>query len=188
MENIIEQYKKNLIGCIERLDAQKITQFIELLKQARDQDKQIIIMGNGGSGATASHFAGDFNKGLSLDKPRALRYRVICLADNSPTVLSLANDVSYDDIFVEQMKNFLCPGDLVIGLSGSGNSENILRAVRFAKEQGNTVVGLTGFSGGKLQELSDLNIHADICNMQIVEDIHMILSHLVFFAIKESGC
>ncbi len=186
MKEKINQYQKMLISCIEELDTDAIIEFIELLKKARDEDKQIIIMGNGGSGATASHFAGDFNKGLSLNKPRELRYRVISLVDNSPTVLSLANDLSYDDIFVEQLKNFICEGDLIIGISGSGNSENVIRAVNFAKNQKATVVGLTGYSGGKLKELSDLNIHIDIDNMQVTEDIHMMIAHLIFYVLNEN--
>lgn len=186
MKERINQYQQTLISCIEKLNVNAITEFIRLLQKARNEDKQIIIMGNGGSGATASHFAGDFNKGLSLGKPRELRYRVISLVDNSPTVLSLANDLSYDDIFVEQMKNFVCEGDLVIGISGSGNSENVLRAVKFAKNQGATVVGLTGYDGGKLKELSDLNIHININHMQITEDMHMILTHLIFYVLDQN--
>lgn len=187
MKEKINSYQKMLIDCIEKWDAHATIEFIQLLKKARDEDKQIIIMGNGGSGATASHFAGDFNKGLSLGKERSERYRVISLVDNSPTVLSLANDVSYDDIFVEQMKNFVCKGDLVIGISGSGNSENVIRAVEYAKEQGATVVGLTGYSGGKLKEISDLNVHFNIDNMQVAEDMHMILTHMIFYVLDEKG-
>ena len=186
MNEKINQYQQMLIQCIKDLNTSAIIDFIQLLQKARDEDKQIIIMGNGGSGATASHFAGDFNKGLSLGKPRELRYRVISLVDNSPTLLSLANDVSYDDIFVEQMKNFVCEGDLVVGISGSGNSENILRAVKFAKNQGATVVGLTGYDGGKLKELSDLNLHININNMQVAEDMHMVLTHLIFYVLSEN--
>lgn len=185
MNDKINRYKDMLIRCIGELDNAEITEFIRLLTKARDEDRQIIIMGNGGSGATASHFAGDFNKGLSLDKPREMRYKVISLVDNSPTVLSLANDVSYNDIFVEQLKNFLNDGDLVIGISGSGNSENVIRAVKYAKSEGATVVGLTGYNGGKLKELSDLNIHINIDNMQITEDLHMMLAHLIFYVLSE---
>ncbi len=180
----IKNYKESLNEMIAQLDENVINELMNLLTKARDEDKQIFIMGNGGSGATASHFVGDFNKGLSLDMPRDKRYRVISLVDNLPTVLSLANDVSYDDIFVEQLKNFICEGDIVIGISGSGNSENVVRAVKYAKECGNTVVGLTGYSGGKLKELSDLNVHVNIDNMQIVEDLHMVLTHLMFWSFK----
>jgi len=180
----ISDYKTALNEMVSQLDENVINDLINLLTKARDDDKQIFIMGNGGSGATASHFAGDFNKGLSLGKERKERYKVLSLVDNLPTVLSLANDVSYDDIFVEQLKNFLCEGDLVIGISGSGNSENVIRAVKYAKEQGNTVIGFSGYSGGKLKEIADLHVHININNMQIVEDLHMVLTHLMFWVLN----
>ena len=176
----IVNYKKKLIKEIENLDTDAVNEFIELLVKSRDEDKQVFIMGNGGSGATASHIAGDFNKGLSLGMPREKRYKFISLVDNSPTVLSLANDVSYDDIFVEQLKNFINEGDVVIGISGSGNSENVIRAVNYAKENGNKVIGLTGFSGGSLKDLADVCIHIPLHDMQVVEDVHMMLGHLIF--------
>ena len=176
----INHYKQNLINEINNLDNNAICSVVELLLKSRDEDKQVFIFGNGGSGATASHIVGDFNKGLSLDKPREKRYKFISLVDNSPTLLSLANDVSYNDVFVEQLKNFINDGDLVIGISGSGNSENVLRAVNYAKEIGNTVIGFTGFDGGKLKKLSDVCVHVPLYDMQIVEDIHMMLGHLIF--------
>lgn len=182
-EGIIN-YKKKLIKEIKNLDTKVVNEVIELLLQSRDEDKQVFIMGNGGSGATASHIAGDFNKGLSLGQAREKRYKFISLVDNSPTVLSLANDVSYDDIFVEQLKNFMNDGDLVIGISGSGNSENVIRAVNYAKEKGNKVIGLTGFNGGKLKGLADVNVHVPINDMQVVEDIHMMMGHLIFSVLK----
>lgn len=178
-EGIIN-YKKKLIKEIENLDTKVINEFIELLIKSRDEDKQVFIMGNGGSGATASHIAGDFNKGLSLGQPREERYKFISLVDNSPTVLSLANDVSYDDVFVEQLKNFINDGDVVIGISGSGNSENVIRAVNYAKEKGNMVIGMTGFNGGKLKDLADVCLHIPLHDMQVVEDIHMMVGHLIF--------
>ena len=176
----INKYKQKLIYEINNLNNNTICSVIELLLKSRNEDKQVFIMGNGGSGATASHITGDFNKGLSLGKKRDERYKFISLADNLPTILSLANDVSYDDVFVEQLKNFINPGDLVIGLSGSGNSENVLRAVKFAKKKGNKVIGFTGFDGGELKKISDVCVHIPLNDMQIVEDIHMMLGHLIF--------
>ncbi|MBQ2704291.1 MAG: SIS domain-containing protein [Clostridia bacterium] len=184
--NLIANYRQQLIDTFLKMDTESINQLMNLLTDARDNDKQIFIMGNGGSGATASHFAGDFNKGLSLGKPLDKRYRVICLVDNSPTLLSLANDVSYDEIFVEQLKNFLRDGDVVIGISGSGNSENVLRAVKYAKDRGNKVVGLTGYNGGTLKNMSDVSVHVPIDNMQITEDLHMVLTHLMFWVFNQS--
>ena len=179
-------YADRLTKQIEKIDVETVNRILDLLIATRDAGKQLFIMGNGGSGASASHIVGDFNKGLSLGKERAKRWRAISLVDNSPTVLSLANDVDYADIFVEQLKNFLNEGDVVIALSGSGNSENVLRAVRYAKECGNTTIGMTAYSGGKLKAEADISVHFDIDDMQIAEDLHMMLLHLMFSVLYHS--
>jgi D-sedoheptulose 7-phosphate isomerase len=135
-------------------------------------------MGNGGSGATASHFTGDFNKGLSFHKAR--RFRFICLNDNYATFAAYANDVGYEDVFVEPLKNFLAEGDLVIGISGSGNSPNVLKAVEYANDHGAVTLGLTGYDGGKLKTLARHGVHIPIADMQVTEDLHMVLDHLAY--------
>jgi Phosphoheptose isomerase len=173
----IEAYFETLKTTVDQVDRKEIQKAMEVLVKARDQKKYIFIMGNGGSAATASHYAGDFNKGLSLNREK--RFRFVALNDNAPTVLSLANDVSYDAIFVEQLKNFLDDGDVVIAISGSGNSKNIINAVEYAKQKGNTVIGMTGYSGGKLKDLSDIQLHVPLDNMQVVEDVHMVFCHLM---------
>lgn len=173
----IEPYFETLKKTVDQVDKKEIQKAMEILVKARDEKKYIFIMGNGGSAATASHYAGDFNKGLSLNRNK--RFRFVALNDNAPTVLSLANDVSYDSIFVEQLKNFLDEGDIVIAISGSGNSKNIINAVEYAKQKGNTVIGMTGYSGGKLKELSDIQLHVPLDNMQVVEDVHMVFCHLM---------
>jgi D-sedoheptulose 7-phosphate isomerase len=134
-------------------------------------------MGNGGSASTASHFACDLNKGVSLNL--ANRFRVIPLTDNLPTIMAYANDLSYEEIFIEQLKNFLAPGDLVIGISGSGNSVNVTRAVEYAVSQGNTTIGITGYDGGRLKKIADYSFNAGINDMQISEDLHMITAHIL---------
>ncbi|MBI5739878.1 MAG: SIS domain-containing protein [Nitrospirae bacterium] len=144
---------------------------------AYHDNKQVFIMGNGGSGSTASHFACDINKGTCSELER--KFRVICLNDNVPTILAYANDVSYDNIFVEQLKNFIRPGDVVIGISGSGNSKNVLMAVSYAKEKGAKTVGLSGFDGGKLSQIADIPFVAAVNDMQKVEDMHMIVVHML---------
>ena len=181
-------YTERLTEQIKKVDVETVNKIIALLLDARDSDKQVFIMGNGGSGASASHIVGDFNKGLSLGKERAKRWRWFSLIDNLPTVLSLANDVDYSDIFVEQLKNFLNEGDIVIALSGSGNSENVLKAVRYAKECGNTTIGMTAFDGGALKNEADVSVHFDINDMQIAEDLHMMLLHLIFSVMYHSDC
>lgn len=181
----VSEYLNMLMETIEKVDASAVNDILNLICEARDNQKQIFIMGNGGSGANASHITGDFNKGLSLGMPENQRFRVLCLNDNVATTLSLANDVSYADIFVEQLKNFLNPDDIVIGISGSGNSENILKAARYAQERGNKVIGFTGFDGGELKKLADLSYHIDSYSMQIVEDLHMMLGHLFYHVLKK---
>lgn len=172
------QYTEKLKAALDGIDQTAVNQLMNLLLETRNAGKQIYIMGNGGSAATASHFVGDFNKGLSLGKEK--RFRFICLCDNTPVVMSLANDVAYEDIFVEQLKNFLSPGDVVIGISGSGNSENVIRAARYAKGKGNPVVAFTGYDGGKLLPLADLCLHVNVDDMQIVEDVHMVFNHMMY--------
>ncbi len=134
-------------------------------------------MGNGGSGTTASHFVCDINKGTCLELEK--KFKVICLNDNMPTVLAYANDLSYERIFVEQLKNFLQPGDVVIGISGSGNSENIILAISYAREAGAKTIGLSGFDGGRLAQIVDIPFVAAINDMQKVEDVHMIVVHML---------
>lgn len=173
----IDEYYTRLKASIDKIDRDEIDKAMNALKKARDNKKFVYIMGNGGSASTASHFAGDFNKGLSLN--REDRFRFVCLNDNAATVLSLANDVDYESVFVEQLKNFLSDGDVVMAISGSGNSENVVRAVEYAKQKGNTVIGLSGYDGGKLKELSDIRLHIPVDDMQIVEDLHMVFDHLM---------
>jgi len=133
-------------------------------------------MGNGGSGATASHFACDMNKGACAGLPK--RMKVICLNDNIPTLLAYANDTSYDDVFVEQLRNFLSCDDVVIGISCSGNSRNVIKAIRHANTLGATSIVLTGFDGGELARIANIPVVIAINDMQQVEDVHVILAHI----------
>lgn len=174
-----EQFLDYTQGLKEALDAiptDAAEKFLQLLESAYLEGRQVFLMGNGGSGASASHAAGDLNKGVSYGREK--RFRVISLNDNMATLTAYANDVSYTDAFVEQLKNFLRPGDLVIALSGSGNSPNVLKAVEYANQHGAVTVGLTGFSGGKLKGLAQVPLHVPVNDMQKVEDIHMMMFHV----------
>ena len=175
----IDATQGRVIGVVTALDGSRLCSCTKMLSDnyASSVAACIMDMGNGGSASTASHFAGDFNKGLSLNREK--RFRFYCLNDNAATVLSLANDVAYEAIYVEQLKNFLSEGDLVVAISGSGNSQNVINAVEYAKEKGNTVIGLTGYNGGKLHQLSDIKLHIPVNDMQIVEDLHMVFDHLI---------
>ena len=178
MENLINKYFANLKNTIDKLKLDEIIDFIDVLTTAKNNGNNIFIMGNGGSASTASHFCCDFNKGASYQK-QGKRFKFICLNDNFATMMAYANDVSYHDIFVEQLKNFLNPNDVVIGISGSGNSKNVLKAIEYANENNGITVGLTGYSGGKLKLISKYSVNTNFNDMQISEDIHIILCHMI---------
>lgn len=184
MKDLINLYFDKLKNCLDNLDRDEIASFMKIMETAREKQKKVFIFGNGGSAATASHFAGDMNKGVSYGQK--LRYRVIALNDNIPTVMAYANDIDYEDIFVEQLKNFIDEGDIVIGISGSGNSQNVLKAIEYSNSIGNTTIGITGYDGGMLKKISKYSVNANINNMQISEDIHMILTHLLMTLLMEN--
>ncbi len=148
--------------------------------------KPIITFGNGGSGSTASHYICDWNKGISYG--RAERMKCICLNDNFATMLAYGNDVSYDSIFVEQLKNFIEKDALIVALSGSGNSKNVLNAVQFANENGARTLALTGYDGGKLKGLAKHSIWIRINDMQITEDLHLSFGHMAMQKLSGMGC
>ena len=158
------------------IPADAVEKFLQLLEGAYQDGRQVFLLGNGGSGATASHAAADLNKGVSYGREK--RFRVMSLNDNMATLTAYANDVSYSDAYVEQLKNFLNRGDLVIGISGSGNSLSVLKAIEYANQQGAVTVGLCGFGGGKLAAMAQVPVHVPVNDMQKVEDIHMMLFHV----------
>lgn len=180
----INDYLTTLQKTIDKLDRKEINQFINLMMQARDKEKNVFIMGNGGSASTASHFCCDFNKGASYQMPTK-RFKFICLSDNIPTMMAYSNDVSYDDVFVEQLKNFFKPKDYVIGISGSGNSKNVIKAIEYANLNDGITIGITGYNGGKLKQIAKYSVNMNIDNMQISEDLHMMLDHLTTTVIKQ---
>lgn len=178
MINKANVYFSRLKECIDNLDRNEVDEFINVMLQARDRGSHIYTMGNGGSAATASHFCCDFNKGMSYKQDK--KFRLICLNDNIPTMMAYANDVSYENVFVEQLKNFLREDDVVIGISGSGNSKNIINAIDWANKNGGITVGLTGFGGGKLKQIAKHSVNTNIEDMQITEDVHMMLCHMIY--------
>lgn len=184
--NRIKEYIAHEIEVLQALDTGAISDAINLLEETRLNGTMVYVFGNGGSAATASHMQNDFNKGVS--EPIETKYRFCCLNDNIATMMAIANDNGYENIFVQQLENKLRPGDVVMAISGSGNSENIIRAVEYAKKQGNKIIGLTGYQGGKLKKLADISLHAPIQSMQITEDIHMILDHLMMSVLYKEVC
>lgn len=172
----INSYINELISALRNIDQDTIHHVTKMIHDAYENDKNIFILGNGGSASTASHMAADLNKGVSWNKDK--KFRAISLTDNIAVITAYANDLSYEDIFIGQLRNFLNPGDLIIAISGSGNSKNILKAVEYANSRGNITIGLTGYNGGMLKQMTKFSINANINNMEISEDIHLIISHI----------
>ena len=181
--NALKKYMEAERAAYDALALDDINELMNVLEEARLQGKRIYICGNGGSGATASHFVCDFNKGVSLEQEK--KYDFVCLNDNVPTMMAIANDISYEDVFVIPLQGRIQKGDVVIGISGSGNSENVVRALDYANQHGGITVALTGYGGGRLKKLAKHNIHVAVDNMQIVEDIHMVLDHMMMWAMSE---
>ena len=166
------------------LDPSKIAEVIQTVGRARRTGNRVYAIGNGGSASTASHFANDLGKGASLGSRK--RFKVISLTDNVAWMTALSNDISYEDLFVEQLRNFAEPGDVLIGFSGSGNSENVLRAVRYANEIGCRTIGFVGFDGGELAGLVHLPVVVDSAHMGHIEDVHMMLQHMICYYFMET--
>lgn len=172
----MEAYIEKEIVVLKKLDLDELNLAMEAITDAFHRDAKIYTMGNGGSAATASHMVCDFNKGVSSVVGK--KFRLQCLNDNVPSVMAIANDMS-DEVFSYQLQGVLEPGDLLVAISGSGNSKNIIKAVEYAKTTGCKVVGITGYSGGKLMQMADYKMHVAVDDMQIVEDIHMIFDHMM---------
>ena len=173
----INTYLEHEIDTLKALDVNEINAALNLLLETFENGNTVFVFGNGGSSATASHFQNDFNKGVSEHTEKKFNFQ--CLNDNVATVMAVANDIGFDEVFRFQLIGHMRPGDVVLAISGSGNSRNVINAVEYAKEQGAKVIGLTGFGGGKLKELSDVSLHVPVNSMQITEDIHMVFDHLM---------
>jgi D-sedoheptulose 7-phosphate isomerase len=177
VNSFAKDYLTRLKSVLDSFDLSTYERIVDAFLQAYNDNAHIFVMGNGGSGATASHLACDINKGCCIDLSK--KFKMLCLNDNMPTMLALANDLSYQAVFEEQLKNFFLPGDLVIGISGSGNSENVLNAIRFAADNDGRTMGWCGFDGGKLAGAADLAFVVNSHDMQQVEDAHVILAHML---------
>jgi D-sedoheptulose 7-phosphate isomerase len=181
--SVIQEYLNELIETLNDLPMDDIERAVDVLQYARLNDKQVFILGNGGSAATASHFACDLGKGTVVpDRPR---FRVMALTDNMPLFSALANDYGYERVFAEQLANLVRAGDVVIGISGSGNSVNVLNAIQLARDVGAKTIGLTGFDGGKLKDMVDVCVLVPSHCMEKVEDTHLVLEHLITTAVRE---
>jgi D-sedoheptulose 7-phosphate isomerase len=170
-------YLGKLVRCLERLDREELDRGIELIRTAWQKERQVITLGNGGSAMTALHFINDWNKMIPLATGKPFRGR--SLLDNIGMVTAYANDMSYADIFAEQLKNVAMPEDVVVAISGSGNSENVIRAIAVANQLGCETLGLCGFNGGRLKFVAKHVIWANVDDMQLCEDAHALFGHMV---------
>ncbi len=171
------EYIGRLTTVLAEMDAASMDEGIKLIERVWERGGQIITLGNGGSAMTALHFITDWNKSVYMSSGRPFRGRT--LVDNVGLQTAYANDISYQDIFIEQLKNIAVAGDLVIAISGSGNSENVIRAVKYANDIGCETLGLCGYSGGKLKDEAKTVIWAAVNDMQLCEDVHSIFGHMV---------
>jgi D-sedoheptulose 7-phosphate isomerase len=173
----VNSYLAQVADVLGKLPVEALERMIHRLEEARWKRQQVFICGNGGSAATAIHFASDLAKGvLAVNKP-PIRAESLC--DNIALLTAWANDVSYDEIFAQRMAPWVKAGDVLIAISGSGNSQNVLRAVDLARAVGATTIGLTGFEGGKLKGMADISITVPCDSMEQIEDIHLLLCHLI---------
>jgi len=174
-----KQYFEELQRVMVSFPKEGIDQIAETLVKAYDARQTVYLFGNGGSAALASHLACDLGKGTAYCNG-GKRFRVLSLADNLPTLTAWANDASYEDVFSEQIKTFVQPGDVALAISGSGNSKNVLNALQVARAARATTIGISGFQGGEMKPLCDICVVVPSENMQIIEDLHVAMAHSVF--------
>jgi D-sedoheptulose 7-phosphate isomerase len=185
------RYLDELTTSLGKVPLDRVQQICDVLYQAYEEDRTIFVFGNGGSAALASHFACDVGKGTHAPCPKSLdmhgvrRIKVLSVTDNVPMISAWANDAAYEDIFWEQIDNFVQPRDVAFGISGSGNSPNVLKALQMSRQRGAITVGFTGFQGGKMKDLLDYGIIVPSNSMQQIEDVHLVLSHLVFLNLRD---
>lgn len=180
----VTEYLRDTERVIAELPTAAITSAIEVLLSARRQRRHVFLIGNGGSAATASHLANDLTKAASVEG--RFRIRAIALTDNVPLITAWSNDSSYDDVFVEQLRGLMEPRDVVLAISASGNSPNVIRALEFGRLHGAVMIGWTGRSGGKMRSLVDHCICAPSDDVGQIENAHMVLDHVFTVALREA--
>lgn len=173
----INAYYEREIAAINSLNRDELNAAMNALLEAYERGATVYVFGNGGSSATASHMVCDFNKGTCYELDT--KFKFVCLNDNIPILMAIANDDSFENVFVYQLKDRLKKDDLILAISGSGNSHNVIKAIEYAKEVGTKVIGMTGYSGGKLRKMADYYLHVPVEDMQITEDLHMGFDHMI---------
>lgn len=184
MDKLIEGYLATIKKIVGMIDKEKIESVINMLEKARLSHNRIFILGNGGSATTANHFVCDFGK--NAIKGDEGRFKIISLCDNMATITAYGNDFAYERIFEERLKNLMEEKDIIMCISASGNSKNVINAVQYAKKKNGYIISLTGFDGGKLKNLSDLNINIHGGCIEQIEDVHLMIEHIIVYCYKNS--
>ena len=179
-------YLNRLGTVLQEVPHEQVDEIRTVLLRAYENDKRIFLFGNGGSASLASHFACDLGKGVTMGSNGAKRFRAIALTDNIPMMTAWANDSHYEDIFAEQLKNFIEQDDVAFAISASGNSRNVLKALEVAHNAGGFCVGLGGYDGGKMKSLCDLCLVVPSDNMQLIEDLHLSIAHALFTTLRHT--
>ena len=187
IEEFTRDYIHRLSALLEQVDPQTVAKIVQELEKTVERGSRIYVIGNGGSSATASHMVNDWGAGLR--RREIINFDITSLADNTPVCSAIANDIGYENIFYMQLKGLIKPGDLMIAVSCSGNSPNIVKAAQYSREQGAILIGCTGFDGGRLREIADVCFHVDAPRGEygLVEDMHMILDHIIYSYYTSAG-
>jgi D-sedoheptulose 7-phosphate isomerase len=180
---VLEAHVEAVRAALSRISLADVARVVDALRTAHAQGRHIYILGNGGSASTATHFAADLSK-ATVVRGRS-RMRVTSLTDNVALLTAVANDMAYEDIFAEPVRSLVNPGDLVIAISASGNSPNVIKGIRAAREQGAMTVGLVGCTGGKLIQLADISVHVKHHDYGVVEDCHLVVEHAIIASVRE---
>jgi D-sedoheptulose 7-phosphate isomerase len=175
--SFVKSYLTGLEKVLDQLPEETFVEIDRLLQDTRSTGKEIFVIGNGGSAAAASHMACDFGK--NTRQAGIKRVRAVALTDNTPSIMAYANDEGYDIIFSEQLLSLGQAGDILIAISGSGNSANILKGIEAARQLGMKVIGLTGFKGGKMKDMCDICLVVPCDSMEMIEDVHLIINHIL---------
>jgi len=187
IKEFTKSYIESLKSFLDNIDENIVEQIVEQIEIVSKNKSRFYVIGNGGSSATASHWANDF--AIGLKRRDLLTIDMVSIGDNAAVTSAIANDVGYENIFYMQLKDVLKPNDVVLAISCSGNSPNIVKAVEYAKEIGSTIIGASGFDGGRLKEVSDIKFHVEAPNGEygLVEDVHMILDHIIYSYYIQKG-
>lgn len=179
----VRSYFDTLKTLLDAVDADTLTRVVDILHECYTSDRRLVMCGNGGSGSTSSHLVCDFQKNILLDGGKP--FEVVALTDSPALILAWGNDTAFDNVFAGQARTWLRKGDVLIAISGSGNSPNVLKAVEVAHEAGATTIGFCGYTGGKLAAMVQVPVVVEKRNMQQVEDLHMIFGHVIFSALRD---